>query len=148
MDSIEMKILVFQINGELYATNIKEVERILSYEKPTEIPDSPYYIEGVINYEGSVLPIVNIAKKFNIDSSEFTEDTKIIVSKKEGKKFGFIVDLVCEVKDINNMIIEETPKIIDVSSNKYLKGFIKLKEKIIIYLDLHNILSEEEKLYF
>lgn len=147
MDSIEKKILIFQINGELYATDIMEVERILSCENTTELPDSPQFVEGVINYEGSILPIINISKKFNLLSKEISDDTKIIVSKQEDRKFGFIVDVVSEVKDVNSDMIEAAPEIVGGSSKRYIRGFIKLKDKIVIYLDLHNILSEEEKLY-
>ena len=45
-----------------------EVERILGYEDPTTIPDSPSFLDGVINYESSVLPIINLVDKFRIKS--------------------------------------------------------------------------------
>ncbi|MHC1682438.1 MAG: chemotaxis protein CheW [Clostridiaceae bacterium] len=146
MDSVEMKVLIFEIKDELYATDITEVERILSYEKTTEIPDSPSYVEGVLNYEGNILPVISISKKFNVDSKEVSDNTKIIVTKQGDKKYGFIVDLVCEVKDVNSSSIEDAPEIISGIANRYIRGFIKLKDKIIIYLDLKSILSEEEKL--
>lgn len=146
MDSVEMKVLIFEIKDELYATDITEVERILSYEKTTEIPDSPSFVEGVLNYEGNILPVISISKKFNIASKEVSDNTKIIVTKQGDKKYGFIVDLVCEVKDVNSSSIEDAPEIISGIANRYIRGFIKLKDKIIIYLDLKSILSEEEKL--
>lgn len=148
MDEVAIKILVFQIGEELYATDLMKVERILSYEKTTEIPDSPSFVEGVINYEESVLPIINIAEKFNLQSKEISDDTKIIVLKQKTKKFGFIVDLVSEVRDINSAMIQDTPDILGGVSKRYISGLINLNDRITIYLDLENILSEEEKLYF
>ncbi|MCJ7690699.1 MAG: chemotaxis protein CheW, partial [Clostridiaceae bacterium] len=59
MKDQDIKILIFSINNEYYATNIMEVERILGYEKSTKIPDSPAFVEGVINYEEKILPIIS-----------------------------------------------------------------------------------------
>lgn len=63
MENKEIKVLIFKINNQYYATDIKEVERILGYEVPTNLPDSPEFIEGVINHEGNILPVMSIAKK-------------------------------------------------------------------------------------
>lgn len=62
MSEKETKVLIFNINDQYYATDIMEVERILGYEEPTKLPDSPQFIEGVINYEGHILPIMSLAK--------------------------------------------------------------------------------------
>jgi purine-binding chemotaxis protein CheW len=52
----EIKVLIFSVNDEYYATDIMEVERIINYEEPTKLPDSPAFIEGVINHAGDILP--------------------------------------------------------------------------------------------
>ena len=92
----EIKVLIFKLGKEFYATNIMEVERILGYENPTILPDSPEFLEGIINYENTVLPIINLANKFNLDESKDI-DKKIIVIKRENLKFGILVDSVTEV---------------------------------------------------
>ena len=63
MASNENKMLIFGLNGEHYATDIKEVERILGYQEPTVLPDAPIFVKGVINYEQSILPIISLSKK-------------------------------------------------------------------------------------
>ncbi|MDO5518374.1 MAG: chemotaxis protein CheW, partial [Clostridium sp.] len=84
----ENKILIFGLNGEKYATNIKEVERILGYVEPTVLPETPDFVEGVINHEDSILPIISLSKKFKLGEEEISESTKIIVVKRKEKKFG------------------------------------------------------------
>lgn len=147
MSNKEMKILIFLINDEYFGIDIMEVERILSFSPLTEIPDSPNFIEGVINYEGSILPIINLKKKFSmknlVGSNE--EETKIIVSKQDQCKYGVMVDLVSEVKDISMDIVEETPEIVKGISERYIKGLIKLDDKIVILLNLYTILTDDEK---
>lgn len=145
MDSKEIKVLIFNINEEYYAADIMEIERILGYEEPTKLPDSPDFIEGVINYEGNILTIISLAKKFNIHSEVNKKDSKIIVAKQDNFKIGIIVDVVSEVKDINEKDIENPPEIAYGISKRYIKGLIKSDKKIIIFLNLSTILTEEEK---
>ena len=145
MKQQEIKILIFSINNEYYATNIMEVERILEYERSTKIPDSPQFVEGVINYEGNILPVITLSKRFNLPLQEIQEGRKIIVAKQEHSKIGIIVDFVSEVKDVKIECIEDSPEIISGISRRYIKGLIKIDGRIIIYLNLSAILTQEEK---
>lgn len=145
MDNKEVKVLIFSINGEYYATDIMEVERILGYEEPTTLPDSPMFVEGVINYEGSILPVISLTKKFNLSKSDKKDEAKIIVSKQDENKIGIIVDIVSEVRDVSGKNIETPPEIVVGISQRYIKGLIKIDGKIIIFLNIGAILTEEEK---
>lgn len=141
----ELKVLIFSINNEFYATDIMEVERILGFEETTKLPDSPDYVLGVINYEGRILPIISLAKKFKFSENENKVNSKIVVGKQEKSRIGIIVDLVSEVKDIKESSIEESPEIIGGISKRYIKGLIKIDGKIIIFLNLATILTQEEQ---
>lgn len=146
MNNKETKVLIFSINGESYATDIMEVERILGYEETTKLPDSPRFIEGVINYEGNILPVISLTRRFNLPEGDKKDETKIIVTKQAGDKVGIIVDLVSEVRDISEKNIELPPDIVAGISQRYIKGLIKIDGKIIIFLNLGAILTEEEKM--
>lgn len=141
----EIKILVFKLNGEFFATDIMEVERILGYIKTTKLPDSPEFLEGVIQYEQGVIPVINLHKKFMFTNAIDTESQKIIVVKKNIGKFGVIVDDVYEVLTINEENIDKSDAIHSIISKKYIKGIIRKDEKLIILLDLNSILLEKEE---
>lgn len=145
MSQQEIKVLIFSINDEYYATDIMEIERILGYEETTKLPDSPDFVDGVINYEGNILPVISLTKKFGFSMEEKKEQSKIIVTKQDGNKIGIIVDVVSEVTDVNSGDIEPPPDIVAGISKRYIKGLIKIKDKIIIFLNLSKILTEEEK---
>lgn len=145
MKSKDLKLLIFSINDEYYATDIMEVERILGYETPTEIPDSPDFIEGVINYEGKILPIISLAKRFNLPEQQIKKDSKIIVTKQGDNKIGIIVDVVSEVKDVSEDFIEDPPEVVLGISKRYIKGLVKNDKQIIIFLNLSAILTDDEK---
>lgn len=141
----ELKILIFGLNNELYATDIMEVERILGYEISTELPESPGFLDGVIQYEDGVLPIINLANKFKLQSNNISDENKIIVVKRERDKFGVLVDNVSEVININEADIDTPRTVTTLVPQKYIRGLVKKENKIIIMLDLLKILTEEEE---
>lgn len=144
----ERKVVIFKIDDEEFATDIMQVERILGYTQPRKVPDSPEYIKGIIKYQNSIIPIMDLKKKFNLDETNIKNDLKIIVVKLFDKSVGFIVDMVSEVVDIDEDEVEETPEIVKQTSNKYINGLIKINDRIIIFIDTEKILSEEELLRF
>ena len=141
----EIRILVFKLNGELFATDIMEVERILGNVDTTKLPDSPDFLEGVIKYEEEVIPVINLYKKFNFANEVVDENKKIIVIKKEVGKFGVIVDGVNEVTSINEAKIDKSSSVSTIVSKKYMKGIIREENNLIMLLDLNNILLEKEE---
>ena len=145
MSEKELKVLIFGLNNEYFATDIMDVERILGYDTPTKIPDAPDFVVGVINYQGSILPIISLTKKFSLPDKPVNDDTKIIVAKQNDQKIGVIVENVSEVKDIKASNIEVPPEVVSGISKRYMNGIIKLDQKIILFLNLSNILTEEEK---
>ena len=145
MANNEIKMLIFGLNGEHYATDIKEVERILGYQEPTVLPDAPIFVKGVINYEQSILPIISLSTKINFGDDKESENRKIIVVKRKENKFGIIVENVYEVKDVNSELMEQAPQITTTIDKKYIAGLIKLEDNIVILLDLEKILSSEDE---
>lgn len=145
MELDNSKIIIFELNKERYAADIKEVERILGYEEPTVLPEAPHFVKGVINHEEKILPIISLSNKFNIGEGTNYESKKIIVVKRKEKKFGIIVDNVYEVRDIDGGCVENAPEITNTSERRYISGLIKLKNNIVILLDLEKILSIEDE---
>ena len=103
----EIRILVFKLNGEYFATDIMEVERILGNVGTTKLPDSPSFLEGIIKHEEEVIPVINLYKKFGFNSCSVDSTNKVIVVKKELGKFGVIVDDVNEVTTVNEEVIAD-----------------------------------------
>ena len=145
MATNEIKMLIFGLNGEHYATDIIDVERILGYQEPTVLPEAPSFVKGVINYEQSILPIISLSKKFNFGEDIESENRKIIIVKRDENKFGIIVENVYEVRDVNSDFLEEAPPITSTIDKKYIAGLIKLENNIVILLDLGKILSSEDE---
>lgn len=140
----EIKILIFKLGNEFYATDIMEVERILGYEEPTVLPDSPNFLLGVIDYDTSVLPIISLSKKFKITEGS-KQERKIIVVKRESGKFGILVDSVSEVQSISDSDIKNPEGLSTLVSKKYITGLVKKDNNIIILINLDKVLTIEEE---
>lgn len=141
----EMKILIFKLGEQCFAADIKGVERILNYEQPTKLPDSEEFLEGVIDYQDGILPVINLGKKFGIASADEENKGSIIVARDGEKALGIIVDSVNEVISMDAKDLEETPNVSSSISKRYINGIIKNKNMIILLLKLNELLSNEEK---
>lgn len=141
----EMQYVVFRLGREKYCIDISFVAGITEFKEITSVPEAPYFIDGIINLRGDIIPIVNLKNRFHIEQSEKTDDTRIIVVKVSGKDVGFIVDEASQVLRISTDDIEAAPEIIKGKDREYISGVAKISGEIAIVLDLEKILNEEEK---
>lgn len=139
--SDEHQVVAFKLGREEYAVdvlNVQEIERLLNI---TRVPRTKDYIDGVINLRGNIVPVVNLHKKFNIDSYGEDDDKRIIVFQFDDIHAGIIVDEVSEVLRLNVNDIEETDKIYDSLTAEHIKGIAKINGRLLILLDLLKILE-------
>jgi len=141
----ELQFVVFRLGKEEYGVNIMQVKEIVTYKEPTKVPNTPDFIEGIINLRGQIIPIVSLKKRFNISGELINDETRIIVMNLDSKQVGFIVDAASEVRTISEEDIENAPDIVAGIERKYITGIGKIGEKILILLDLDKLFSKEEK---
>ena len=121
------------------------MKEIIPYQKSTQIPNSPNFIEGVINYRGIVIPIINLNKRFKLNTEEITGDTRIIVINIEEKEIGFVVDEASQTLRLEKEQIDPTPDIISDVDRRYITGVGKIDEsRLLILLDLEKVLTDRE----
>ena len=142
----ETQFVVFKLNEEEYGVNIKQVQEIGSYQKATLVPNSPDFVEGIINLRNMVIPVINLKARFGIENYDVVdENTRLIVMNVGEKYFGFITDDASEVLTINDHDIEETPEILRGANRRYISGIGKVGNRIMVLLDMELLLDEEEQ---
>jgi len=109
------------------------------------VPNTPSFIEGIINYRGVVTPVINLSKKFNQNETEITNSTRIIIVYLKNKQTGFIVDDASQVLTISNKDVDDAPDLITSVEQKFISGIAKVDDRMIIILDLEKVLNEKEK---
>ncbi|MDI3518025.1 MAG: purine-binding chemotaxis protein CheW [Caldanaerobacter sp.] len=139
------QIVVFKLNNEDFCVDINQVVEIIRLQTIIKVPDAPSFVEGITNLRGTVIPIIDLKKRFNLPLSEKNENNRIIVVNVTERPVGFIVDSVTEVLRVEDSTIQEAPDIIKGIGREYITSIINLNGRLIINLDLHKILTEKEK---
>ena len=140
------KLVMFRLGEDHFAADIVAVERVLRYTAPTAIPDMPSYIEGVMDYQGRVVPLVNLRRRFELASAPAGAETRILVLNVSGEWIGVVVDGVTEVASFDRAALSAPPKLFRGIAREYLKGIIRRGERLLIYLDVEFLLSSTERI--
>ncbi len=142
--SMEERYLTFYLQNEVYGIEITKIREIIGIQKITHVPKTPEFVEGVINLRGKVVPVVDLRKKFGLDSSEYTRETCIIVVEVHDNLMGVIVDTVIEVARISPDAFNEVPSFGGSVPVEYIQGICENNGKVVVLLDIENVLSKEE----
>ncbi|MEE9443045.1 MAG: chemotaxis protein CheW [candidate division Zixibacteria bacterium] len=140
-----VQLVSFRLGDEEFAVDILKVQEINRMVEITRLPDAPHYCEGVINLRGTVIPVLNLRKKFDMDGKEWDKNTRIIVCVVEGSVVGMVVDAVEEVLRLRRSTIEPAPDIVTSCNTDYINGVAKLDKRLLIFLDISRIAVEAHK---
>ncbi len=139
------QVVSFRLANEEYGLDIMRVQEIILMGQITEIPEVPSFICGLINLRGKVIPIVDLRKRFRLEAKASGEHTRIIVVNAADNTFGIVVDAVSEVLRIDAGQMEPAPTGLLGLDQAYIKGLVKMPDKIMIVLNLDNILSHDDQ---
>lgn len=139
------QVVVFDVFNEAYAVNIARVHEIIRLQQITVIPGAPACVEGVINLRGKVIPVLDLRKRFSLHVSEHTRASRIVVVEINGQTLGLIVDGVSEVLRVAPDRIEPPSPLVTGIDSRYLRGIAKLDDRLIVLLDLDQVLSPVEQ---
>lgn len=140
----EQQLVVFDLASEGYGVNIGAVREIIRLQDITKVPRTPSFVEGVIDLRGRVVPVINLRKRFALPIAEETKDNRIVVVDIHSQDIGIVVDAVTEVLRISQNAVEPLASVITNADSEYLLGIAKLESRMIILLDLEQLLSESE----
>lgn len=137
------QLVIFNLGVEEFGVNIMQVQEIIRMPDITRIPRSPEYVKGVINLRGKIIVVMDLDRRFGMNETEMTDDSRIVVVDINGTIIGLVVDSVSEVIRLKGSNIEQTPEIITQKINaEYLKGVGKMEDRLLILLNLENIITE------
>lgn len=141
----EKQYVVFRLDNEEYGIGIMNVREIIPYKESISVPNTPDFLDGIINYRGNVTPVVCLKKRFNISQRVEDVNTRIIIINLGDKQVGFIVDEASQTVKLDEKDIDPAPSIISSVDRAYIDGVGKKDERLIILIDLGKILTEGEK---
>lgn len=145
----EIQLVVFKLKtGEAvceYGVPITKVHEIIPMANPTKLPQVPDFVEGIINLRGKIIPIIDLKKRFGMDASQVSSESRSVVVEVDGQTVGIIVDEVSEVLRLSQDSIEPPPSVIGGITADYLIGVGKIEDRLLILLDMDKVFSDAEK---
>jgi purine-binding chemotaxis protein CheW len=143
---MEKQMVVFRLSNEHYGVDIASVDSIIRMQAVTAMPCAPDFCEGVTNLRGTVLPVIDLRKRFGLPSTEATKETRIVVTETNDTMVGMMVDAVIEVQSIPESDIEPPSPLVTTVDSAFITGIAKAQdERLTILLDLDRVLSREEQ---
>lgn len=139
------QLVIFSVNDEEFGIDIEHVNIIERSLEIFKIPNTPEYIEGLVNLRGKVHTVINLRKRFNMPAKSFDENTKIIMVSTSSAVVGLIVDEVKEIVKLDDKDIENAPNVLEDLNKRYIDGVAKAGERVILLLNVDTVLAMDEK---
>ena len=137
-----LQVVSFRLGEEEFGLDILRVQEIIRLQELTHVPNSPDFVEGVINLRGSVIPIIALRKRFGLPEENRDRQTRIIVIEIDRMVLGFIVDSVSEVLRIPLSTVVPPPRLERIE-REFISGVCKLDDRLLILLDVDQVLGVE-----
>jgi purine-binding chemotaxis protein CheW len=141
------QVLTFTLGEETYGVDILRVQEIRGWSPVTRIPQAPAHVLGVLNLRGSIVPIVDLRMRFNLQRAEYTPLTVIIVLSVESSQgrrdFGLVVDGVSDVVDVPAGDVKPAPELGRQASTEFIAGLAAVSERMVMLLDIDQLIGGE-----
>ena len=145
---VQFQLVTFRLGEELYGVNIMDVKEIVRLQNVRVIPNAPYYVEGIIKLRSEIIPIIDLHKRFNIQSTakpEYIEmEGGFIILDIEGSKIGIIIDKVERVVTIKEEDVKEPPQMLSGIGNEYIEGVVREEHGYLIMLNTRKLFNASE----
>src|SRR3954467_1614737 len=141
----DVQMVTFRVGSQEFAFDILQVERILRYSAPSPLPKAPEFLEGVVAYEGSAVPVVDLRKRFDLEAP-IREETRLMVVDLGDQRVGVLVDEVREVLRVDSTTISAPGPVVSGLAAAYIAGIVTRPERTIIILNTRKLLSSTERL--
>lgn len=141
-----IQLVSFELEKEEYGVDVLAVREIIRLPAITKMPNTPDYVEGIINLRGTVVPIISLRRRFSLMDNEASRTSRILVMETTGGLNGFIVDAVAEVIRISSSEIQPPPAITYGSTaQECITGIFNHGDRLLVVLDLNRLFSSEEQ---
>lgn len=140
----DIQVVAFRVGPQEFALEISQVERILRYEKPAALPKAPDFLEGVVRYAGTAIPVVDLRKRLELDAA-VGDETRLMVLSLDGQRIGMLVDQVREVMRVDSSTIAAPPPMVRGLAASYIAGIITEGERTVVLLNALRLLSSTER---
>ena len=140
----EVQLVLFRVGAQVFGLNIFQVERILRYQEPTPLPRTPDFLEGMLAYADTSIPLVDLRKRLSA-AAPVRDDTRIMVLEWEQGRIGIVVDAVLEVRKVPADRITPPPPLVKGLAAEFISGVVSLDHRTVVVLAAGRLLASNER---
>lgn len=134
------KIVLFRLSNEFYAIDVSMIDEIIETNVKEKIAGMPDFVTGVISLRGESLPVISLFNRFHLKERPLRESETILITSRNGKLYGILIDELKGVLDIKPSFIFDVPMAFLDDEFSYLKGMFKYDNEIAAIVDIGQIL--------
>ncbi len=135
------RIVTFRLGRDLFAAPLERVERVLRHEAPRRVPGTPDWIEGVIDYAGRAVPLVDLRRRFGIQGASAAGQSRVLVLSAGEEWMAVVVDGVLDVRPIADGALEEPPAFFRGGAADAMRGMTRRGDDLVVVIDVDRLFA-------
>jgi purine-binding chemotaxis protein CheW len=140
----DRQYVIFRLGETLFGVDILQMLRIVRLAPITRVPRAPHFLEGVINHEGQVVPVVDLHKRLALPAADYGDKARILIVEVESQAIGMLADQAVGIARLPPAAIQPAPEMVAQVNGVYLAGVAQHQGRLVVLLDLRRVLSVEE----
>ncbi len=144
-DAAPRQLVVFALGDDLFAADVRLVERVLRARAPVAVPNMPRWVAGVVEHAGRTLPLVDLRRRFELPDAPEGVERRVLVAGSGADAVGLLVDRVVEVTPVAGGL-DEAPALFRGLAREYLLGILRRDGGLVIVLDVARLLTATERI--
>jgi purine-binding chemotaxis protein CheW len=145
-DASNVELLSFRVGEQEYSVDIMSVREIRGWTRATSLPHSPDYVRGVINLRGTVLPVIDLAKRLGLPAGELSDRNVIIVVDLDGRTVGLLVDAVSDILALPEDEMAPPPEMAADNAQTFIHALTIVEGRMIRVLDLASVMPRSPEM--
>lgn len=142
------RLVTFRLGDHLFAAEIHAVQRVLRYEVPRALPDMPDWIEGVVDYQGTMVPVIDMRRRFGLAATPPGAQARLLICTARDGAAALLVDAVLDVKPVAPTDLMDPPTLFRGLAGEYLKGLARRQGQLVVVLSVEDLLASQAPLRF
>ncbi|MDX9707967.1 MAG: chemotaxis protein CheW [Trichloromonas sp.] len=143
----EIQLACFRLGAEMYAIDIMRIKEIIRPQKLTAVPRAPVFVEGMINLRGTVLPVIDLGKRFGLPATPIDRRSRVVICAVFDRFVGILVEEVSEVRRYTRQEIKAPPEFVKGRESEFFLAVCQREDDLVMVIDLEKLFSTDEILH-
>lgn len=141
-----LQLITFRLGGEDFGIDVAKVQRVLNVPQLRTVPNAPDFVEGLMSVGESVIPVIDMRKRFSLSIDNVAAAGRLVTVDLAGSLVGLVVDEVPGVVRVDPNSVAPAPDLFKGLASRYLLGIVDVRGRLVILVDLDEILSSTERI--